>query len=134
MRATRSCASRLHVAPVKCPGLHPRARWGHLPNAGARAASGEFGLFAPAGASPGTFTQIARQVDDIDATVHEPRSRGVGFEQYDLPGRRTADGIAETDGDYPSKGIGERTACSRNSKGNMLGIAQPVRAPAKGGR
>ena len=78
VRATRSCASRLHVAPVKCPGLHPRARWGHLPNAGARAASGEFGLFAPAGASPVTFTQIARQVDDIDATVHElavPRGR-----------------------------------------------------------
>jgi hypothetical protein len=104
------------------------------PNAGARAANGDFGLFASANASRGTSTQIARKVDDIDATVHELPSRGVGLEQYNLPGLRTAYGIAEIDGNYPSKGIGERAAWFRDSEGNMSGIAQPVRAPPKGGR
>jgi hypothetical protein len=38
--------------------------------------------------------------------VHELPSRGVGFEQYNLPGLRTAEGIAEIDGNHPSKGSG----------------------------
>jgi uncharacterized protein (TIGR02246 family) len=96
-----------------------------------RAANGEFALFESAGASPGTFTQLAWEVDDIEATVQELRSRGVGFEEYDLPGLKTAGGIAEIEGNYPSKGIGERAAWFRDSEGNMLGIAQPVRASAK---
>ena len=59
-------------------------------------------------------------------TVHERRSRGVGFEQYNPPRLRTADGIAEIDGDYPAEGIGERAAWFRDSEGNVPGIAQPV--------
>jgi hypothetical protein len=50
-------------------------------------------------------SKIAWKVDDIDATVHELPSRGVGFEQHDLPGLRTADGIAEIHGNYPSEGV-----------------------------
>ena len=93
-----------------------------------RCANGEFGLFESAGASPGTFTQMGWEVDDIEATVAELRERGVEFEEVDLPGLRTVDGIAEVAGNYPSKGgKGERAGWFRDSEGNLLGIGQPIR-------
>lgn len=93
-----------------------------------RCASGEFALFDSAGGSPGTFTQMAWDVDDIEATVAEMKTRGVVFEEVDLPGLRTVDGIAEVSGNYPSKGgQGERAAWFRDSEGNMLGIGEPIR-------
>ena len=91
-----------------------------------RCASGEFSLFLSAGASPGTFTQLAFEVDDIEATVAELRDRGVVFEDVDVPGLKTVDAIAEVAGNYPSKGSGERGAWFRDSEGNMLGVGQPV--------
>jgi catechol 2,3-dioxygenase-like lactoylglutathione lyase family enzyme len=92
-----------------------------------RCASGEFALFASAGASPGTFTQMGWDVDDIEATVAELKKRGVVFEEVDLPGLRTIDGIAEVSGNYPSKGgKGERAAWFRDSEGNMLGMGQAI--------
>jgi catechol 2,3-dioxygenase-like lactoylglutathione lyase family enzyme len=92
-----------------------------------RCASGEFALFQSAGASPGTFTQMGWEVDDIDATVAELSKRGVEFEEVDVPGLKTVDGIAEVAGNYPSKGgKGERAAWFRDSEGNMLGIGQAL--------
>lgn len=93
-----------------------------------RCAAGEFALFASAGASPGTFTQMGWEVDDIEATVAALKERGVVFEEVDLPGLQTIGGIAEIVGSYPSKGAtGERGAWFRDSEGNLLGIGQPVR-------
>src|SRR6266852_2274385 len=67
------------------------------------------------------------EVDDLDATVADLKERGVVFEDYDLPGLETADGIAEVAGNYPSKGgKGERAAWFRDSEGNMLGIGQRI--------
>ena len=92
-----------------------------------RCASGEFALFQSAGASPGTFTQMGWEVDDIDATVAELSKRGVEFEEVDVPGLKTVDGIAEVAGNYPSKGgKGELAAWFRDSEGNMLGIGQAL--------
>jgi catechol 2,3-dioxygenase-like lactoylglutathione lyase family enzyme len=91
-----------------------------------RCAGGEFVLFQSAGVSPGTFTQMAWQVEDIAATVETLRSRGVVFENYDFPGLTTVNGIAEIEGNYPSKGRGERGAWFRDSEGNLLGIGQVV--------
>ena len=91
-----------------------------------RCAGGEFALFQSAGASPGSFTQMGWTVDDIEATVAELRRRGVIFEEYDLPGLTTVNGIAEIAGNYPSKGSGERGAWFRDSEGNLLGIGQPI--------
>jgi catechol 2,3-dioxygenase-like lactoylglutathione lyase family enzyme len=90
-------------------------------------AAGEFALFASSGGASGDHTQMGWEVDDIEATVTELRSRGVTFEEYGLPGLRTVDGIADIEGNYPSKGIGERGAWFRDSEGNMLGIGQPLR-------
>lgn len=79
------------------------------------------------GASPGTFTQMALTVDGIERVVAELKRRGVVSEEVDTPGFRTRDGIAEIEGNYPSKGArGERGAWFRDSEGNMLGIGEPV--------
>jgi catechol 2,3-dioxygenase-like lactoylglutathione lyase family enzyme len=91
------------------------------------AAAGEFALFESAGAASGDHTQMGWEVEDIETTVRELRARGVVFEEYDFPGLTTVDGIAEIEGNYPSKGTGERGAWFRDSEGNMLGIGQPIR-------
>jgi len=89
--------------------------------------SGRFSLFESSGRSSGTHTQMAFEVDDIEAVVGDLRSRGVTFEDVDVPGLRTVDGIADVEGNYPSAGgIGERAAWFRDSEGNLLGIGQPV--------
>ena len=87
---------------------------------------GVFALFKSAGASSGTFTQMGWEVDDLAATVAELRSRGVVFEHVDVPGLKTVDDIATVDGNYPSKGSGEKAAWFRDSEGNKLGIGQPI--------
>ena len=89
-------------------------------------AAGEFALFESSGAASGNHTQIGWEVEDIDATVRELRVRGVVFEEYDVPGLKTIEGIADIEGNYPSKGRGERGAWFRDSEGNMLGIGQPL--------
>ncbi|MFD3483532.1 VOC family protein [Streptomyces sp. NPDC058665] len=92
-----------------------------------RCAGTDFVLFQSTGASPGTFTQMALEVDDIETVVAELRRRGVVFEDVDVPGLRTTNGIAEIEGNYPSKGArGERGAWFRDSEGNMVGIGEPV--------
>jgi catechol 2,3-dioxygenase-like lactoylglutathione lyase family enzyme len=91
-------------------------------------AAGEFVLFQSTGAPSGDHTQMAFEVHDIEATIAELRSRGVVFEEYDTPGLRTVDGIAEVEGNYPSKGVAERGAWFRDSEGNLLAVGQPVRA------
>ena len=93
-----------------------------------RFANGEFALYASGGTAPGTFTQMAFEVDDLDTVVAELKRRGVVFEEVDVPGLRTIDGIAEVEGNYPSKGgKGERAAWFRDSEGNLLGVGQAVR-------
>ncbi|MFM0008417.1 MULTISPECIES: VOC family protein [Paraburkholderia] len=89
---------------------------------------GYFTLFQSSGSASGTHTQMAWEVDDIQATVSELRQRGVAFEEYDLPGLKTINGIADIQGNYPSKGgVGERAAWFRDSEGNLLGIGQPLK-------
>jgi catechol 2,3-dioxygenase-like lactoylglutathione lyase family enzyme len=89
---------------------------------------GAFAIFASAGSASGAHTQMAFEVNDLEATVTELRARGVVFEEYDLPGLNTVDGITEVEGNYPSKGgIGEKAAWFRDSEGNLLGIGQPMR-------
>ena len=89
-------------------------------------AAGVFCLFASTGTSAGTFTQMAFNVDDIDAVVADLRGRGVVFEEYGIPGLPMVDGIVDVPGNYPSKGTGERGAWFRDSEGNLLGLGQPT--------
>jgi catechol 2,3-dioxygenase-like lactoylglutathione lyase family enzyme len=89
--------------------------------------NGYFTLFQSTGSASGEHTQMGWEVADIEDTVSELRRRGVQFEEYDFPGLKTVDGIAEIDGNYPSKkASGERGAWFRDSEGNLLGIGQTV--------
>jgi len=115
-RARAFYAEKLGLEPVE-------EREGGLRYVGA---GGEFALFQSEGAPSGDHTQMGWEVEDIEATVAALRARGVVFEEYDFPGLRTVDGIADIEGNYPSKGIGERGAWFRDSEGNMLGIGQPL--------
>jgi catechol 2,3-dioxygenase-like lactoylglutathione lyase family enzyme len=93
-----------------------------------RCGEGEFALFESTGAASGNHTQMGWEVEDIEATVEQLRARGVVFEEYDFPGLKTVNGIAEVEGNYPSKGgVGERAAWFRDVDGNLFGIGQPMR-------
>ena len=93
-----------------------------------RCGNGYFSLFESTGVPSGEHTQMAWEVEDIDAVVRELRQRGVVFEDVDVPGLKTVDGIAEVTGNYPSDGgVGERAAWFRDSEGNLFGIGQPVK-------
>ncbi len=117
-RARRFYAEKLGIEPVE-------ERPGGLLY---RCGKGFFALFESTGAPSGSHTQMGFEVADIEGTVAALRARGVVFEEYDLPGLRTVDGIATVEGNYPSKGgVGERAAWFRDSEGNLLGIGQPVR-------
>ena len=56
------------------------------------------------------------QVDDLDATMTELRGRGVIFEEYDLPGLRTENGIADMDG--------SRSAWLTDTEGNIIALSE----------
>lgn len=85
-----------------------------------------FALFASAGAASGEHTQMSFEVTDLDAAVTELRRRGVTFEEVDVPGLHTVNGIAEVKGNYPSTGTGERAAWFHDSEHNLLALSQPT--------
>ena len=93
-----------------------------------RCGNGYFALFESTGKASGDHTQMGWEVANIETTVATLRARGVVFEEYDVAGLKTVNGIADIEGNYPSKGVGERGAWFRDSEGNLLGLGQPVRA------
>jgi len=93
----------------------------------------EFHLFSSAGAPSGASTQMAFEVEDLDATLADLRARGVTFERFEMPGfELSGDTIAAPD-NYPSKGTGELGTFFYDSEGNLIGIAQPIRDAAAQG-
>ena len=92
-----------------------------------RCGAGTFALFKSSGKSSGAHTQMGWEVEDIESTVAALRGRGIVFEEYDAPGLKTLNDIADIRGNYPSKGVGEKGAWFRDSEGNLLGIGQPLR-------
>ena len=93
-----------------------------------RCGSGTFALFVSSGAAAGTHTQMGWEVADLEAMVAALRARGVLFEEFDTPGIRTINGIAQVAGNYPSRGgFGEKAAWFHDSEGNLLGLGQPIR-------
>jgi catechol 2,3-dioxygenase-like lactoylglutathione lyase family enzyme len=61
-------------------------------------------------------TAASFDVENLDAAVAEMRSMGITFEEYDFPGLKTVDGIAELDG--------ERGAWFKDPDGNILSIGE----------
>ena len=75
-----------------------------------------FLLFISSGEPSGTHTQVAFEVSDVEAEVADLRARGVTFEEYDFPGLKTVDGVADMEG--------EKAAWFKDSEGNLIGLAQ----------
>ena len=63
-------------------------------------------------------TYMAFEVEDIRKISQELQSRGVRFENYDMPGFKTTNGIAETP-DGPG-------AWFKDTEGNTIAIFQPI--------
>jgi catechol 2,3-dioxygenase-like lactoylglutathione lyase family enzyme len=78
--------------------------------------NGGFLLFESRGEPSGTHTQLGWDVDDIEAAVAMLRENGVVFEEYDMPGLKTVNGIAEI--------AGEKAAWFKDSEGNLLAIGE----------
>jgi catechol 2,3-dioxygenase-like lactoylglutathione lyase family enzyme len=76
-----------------------------------------FTVYPSAFAGTNQATAAAWQVDDLGRVVAELRNRGVAFEEYDLPGLETVDGIATA----PDGGRG---AWFKDTEGNILGLVQ----------
>jgi predicted enzyme related to lactoylglutathione lyase len=76
-----------------------------------------FMLYQSQFAGTNQATALAIEVDDVEATVADLRSRGAVFEDYDFGEElRTVEGIATS----PS---GRQIAWLKDSEGNILGIA-----------
>ncbi len=81
-----------------------------------RCVDGKFQIFESAGEPSGSYTQLSWVVDDLDAVVEQLRRNGVVFEEYDMPGLKTENGIAEI--------AGERGAWFKDSEGNLLTLGE----------
>jgi hypothetical protein len=56
------------------------------------------------------------RVPDVHAAVRDLQSRGVVVEEYDLPGLKTVDGVADVGG--------ASAAWFKDTEGNIIGILQ----------
>lgn len=61
-------------------------------------------------------SQAFWQVDDIEREVAELKAKGVTFEDYDMPGMKTKDGIFT--------GGGSKAAWFKDTEGNIMAIIQ----------
>ncbi len=68
----------------------------------------------------GENTVASFLVDDVKATVRELRDRGITFEEYDLPGLKTEDGVVSL-GDFG------QTAWFKDSEGNTIAVSTDIR-------
>ena len=67
-------------------------------------------------------TTCAWKVDDIEKEMRELRAKGIMFEEYDMPGLKTTNGIATWGKD--------KSAWFKDPDGNILSLAQMAEVPA----
>ena len=75
-------------------------------------------LYPTPNAGTSKASQAFWQVDDVEREVRELRARGVKFEDYDMPGMKTENGI--------SVAGGAKAAWFKDSKGNTLALIQSL--------
>ena len=79
-----------------------------------------FSIYPTEFAGTAQHTLTAFLVQDVEAAVADLRNKGVSFEEYDLPGLKTVNGIAELGG--------TRGAWFKDPEGNILSVVQPPAA------
>jgi predicted enzyme related to lactoylglutathione lyase len=75
-------------------------------------------LYPTPNAGTSRASQAFWQVDDIEREVAELKKHGVKFEDYDMPGMKTKDGIFI--------GGGAKAAWFKDSEGNILAVIQSL--------
>jgi catechol 2,3-dioxygenase-like lactoylglutathione lyase family enzyme len=61
-------------------------------------------------------TALAFETDNIDNEMRDLRSKGIRFEEYDMPGLKTVNGVAAVDG--------LKAAWFKDTEGNILALNQ----------
>jgi len=79
-------------------------------------------MYPSAGAGTSRASTAFWAVNDVVAEVAALRKKGVVFEEYDMPGLKTVNGIAT--------GGGAKTAWFKDSEGNILAISERLAAPS----
>ena len=75
-------------------------------------------LYRSGGAGTSKASQAFWQVKDVEAEVAELKARGVTFEEYDMPGMKTVNGIATTGNN--------KAAWFKDTEGNIMAIIQTI--------
>ena len=75
-------------------------------------------LYPTPNAGTSRASQAFWQVEDVEQEVAELKERGVKFEDFDVPGLKSEDGIVTS--------AGARAAWFRDSEGNILAVIQSV--------
>ena len=75
-----------------------------------------FFMYQSQGAGTSRANQAFWTVDDLDAEMKELKGKGLVFENYDMPGLKTVNGV--------NTGGGSKTAWFKDSEGNILAISQ----------
>lgn len=81
-----------------------------------RAGASFFDVYLTEAAGSARHTLGSFIVENIEAAVAELRSRGVSFEEYDLPGLKTVNGVAQLGPD--------KVAWFKDPDGNTLSLTQ----------
>lgn len=79
----------------------------------------QFYLYPTSASGQSRHTLASWRVRDLPAEMDALRERGLAFEEYDLPGLKTVDGVAEWGR--------VRGAWFRDSEGNILGVTELLR-------
>jgi catechol 2,3-dioxygenase-like lactoylglutathione lyase family enzyme len=77
-----------------------------------------FFMYRSGGAGTSKANQAFWTVDDLEAEMAELKRKGVVFEDYDMPGLKTINGV--------NTGGGSKTAWFKDSEGNILALSQRV--------
>jgi len=72
----------------------------------------------PPGYTPAEYTVVGFLVEDLEEEMSELRSRGVTFEEYDLPHLKTENGV------YTDEQRGAKGSWIRDPDGNVLAVTQ----------
>ena len=80
----------------------------------------EFWVYPSEFAGTNQATSMGFMAKDLSAEMDELKSKGVTFEEYDIPGVKTVDGIMEF-------APGERGAWFKDSEGNIIALFESAR-------
>jgi catechol 2,3-dioxygenase-like lactoylglutathione lyase family enzyme len=74
-----------------------------------------FSVYPTPNPTRGGHTQLGLRVDHVESEVADLRAKGVVFEEYDMPGLKTENGIATLEGV-------QKAAWFKDDDGNIIGV------------